>query len=90
VYFRYLKDCGMREKINEILVREEGIAMASEVLVTISREEAEQARQLSEYKYQLDLQSKLVHAERQGEQKIIDLLKTGKSPEEVIREYGGR
>jgi hypothetical protein len=91
----------MREKINEIVAREEGIAMASEVLLDISRDEVERVRLMSEYKYQLDIQSKLVHAERQGmkkgekrgrnecEQRIVELLRSGKSPEEVIREYGG-
>jgi vacuolar-type H+-ATPase subunit E/Vma4 len=82
----------MRGKINEIVDNEEGIAMASEVLLNISRDEAERARLMSEYKYQLDMQSKLVHAKRQGlqegEQKIVELLKSGKSPEEIIREYG--
>ena len=66
VYFRYLTDKGKREKINEILEREEGIAMASEVLMTISRDEVERARLMSEYKYELDAQSKLVHAKREG------------------------
>jgi len=73
--------------------------MASEVLLEISRDEEERARLMSEYKYQLDIQSKLVHAKRQaheegreegvqiGEQEIIELLKSGKSPEEIIREY---
>jgi predicted transposase/invertase (TIGR01784 family) len=109
VYFRYLKDTGMRAKINEIVEREEGIAMASEVLLTISRDEVERARLMSEEKYQLDMQSKLVHAKRQGRQagmqagrkagrkegrqegmqEIIKLLKSGKPPEEVIKEYGG-
>jgi len=75
--------------------------MASKVLLNISRDEVERARLMSEYKYQLDIQSKLVHAERQGmkkgekrgrkegEQRIIDLWKSGKPLEEVIREYGG-
>ena len=112
VFFRYLTDGSMRGKINEIVDNEEGIAMASEVLLNISRDEAERARLMSEYKYQLDMQSKLVHAKRQGreeglqeghkkglkkglkegfkegEQKIVELLKSGKSPEEIIREYG--
>jgi predicted transposase/invertase (TIGR01784 family) len=43
--------------------------MASEVLMTISKDEAERARLRSEYKYQMDMQSKLVHAKRVGEQK---------------------
>jgi predicted transposase/invertase (TIGR01784 family) len=40
--------------------------MASEVLVSISRDEAERARLLSEYKYVVDLQSKVVQAKREG------------------------
>ena len=103
IYFRYITDKSKRRKINEIVEREEGIAMASEVLMTISRDEVERARLMSEYKYQLDTQSKLVHAQRkgreegreegrqeglrEGERNIIKLLKSGKSPEEIIRDY---
>ncbi|MCL2068052.1 MAG: hypothetical protein FWG99_11400 [Treponema sp.] len=61
--------------------------MASEVLMSISKDEVERARLMSEYKYELDIQSKLVTAERKGKQEIIDLLKSGKSPEEIIRNY---
>jgi predicted transposase/invertase (TIGR01784 family) len=71
IYFRYIKDKAKRKKINEIMEREEGIAMASEVLMTISKDEAERSRLMSEYKYQMDMQSKLVHAKRVGEQKGI-------------------
>jgi predicted transposase/invertase (TIGR01784 family) len=66
VYFRYLTDKSKREKINEIVGYEEGIAMASEVLMTISKDEIEQARLRSELKYELDTQSKLVSARREG------------------------
>jgi predicted transposase/invertase (TIGR01784 family) len=104
VFFKYLRDTDMREKINEILKAEEEIAMASEVLLEISRDEVERARLNSEYKYQLDMQSKLVHAKREGRQEgeqkgrqegeqkgrqeIISLLRSGKSPEEILRDYG--
>jgi len=100
VYFRYLKDNSKRAKINQIVAQEEGIAMASEVLLTISRDEIERARLMSEEKNQLDYQSGMVHAKlegrkegekrgiKKGENNIINLLKSGKSPEEVIREYG--
>jgi hypothetical protein len=67
-YFRYLTDRGKRQKINEIIKHEEGIAMASEVLITISRDEVERARLLSEYKYEVDMQSHIVNAKREGEQ----------------------
>jgi predicted transposase/invertase (TIGR01784 family) len=87
VFFRYLTDRSKRRKINEIVECEEGIAMASEVLLNISRDEAERARLMSEYKYTVDTQSKVVHAKREGRQEIIDLLKSGKSPEEILRDY---
>ena len=61
-------------------------------MLEISRDEEERARLMSEYKYQLDIQSKLVHAKRQGREEghkdILELLKSGKPPEEIIREYG--
>jgi len=66
VYFQYLTDKRKRRTINEILEREDGIAMASEVLQTISRDEAERFRLLSELKYELDTQSKLVYAKREA------------------------
>jgi predicted transposase/invertase (TIGR01784 family) len=67
VYFRYLRNKKKRGIINEIIRQEEGIAMASRVLMTISRDEVERARLISEEKYILDTQSKVVHAKRQGE-----------------------
>ena len=96
-FFRYLTNKAKRGKINEIIACEEGIAMASEVLLCISRDEVERARQLSEYKYELDTQSRIVGALRKGERRgrrkgrleIIELLKSGKPPEEIIREHGG-
>ena len=66
---RYISDKEKRDKMNEILEQEEGIAMASQVLVSISRDEHERARLLSEYKYIVDTQSKVVQAERDGRRK---------------------
>jgi predicted transposase/invertase (TIGR01784 family) len=40
--------------------------MASEVLMTISKDEVERARLMSEYKYEVDTQSKVVQARREG------------------------
>jgi predicted transposase/invertase (TIGR01784 family) len=61
-----LTDKGKRGKINEVVESEEGIAMASEVLLKISREEEVQARLMSEWKYVVDTQSKVVDARREG------------------------
>jgi predicted transposase/invertase (TIGR01784 family) len=66
VYFQYLPDKSKRGIINKIIKQEEGIAMASKVLMTISRDEVERARLISEEKYILDTQSKLVHAKRKA------------------------
>ena len=82
-----MTDKGKRGKINEILQYQEDIAMASKVLINISKDEIEQERLMSELKYELDTQSKLVHAERKGKQEIINQLKNGKSPEEIIRDF---
>jgi predicted transposase/invertase (TIGR01784 family) len=60
VFLRYITDTTKREKINEILKVEEGIAMAGEVLMSISKDEIERARLMSEYKYVVDTQSKVV------------------------------
>ena len=71
---------------------------AFEVLREISMDKAERARLENEYnETQLYLQSKKAHARQQGfeegrqegEKMIIDLLKSGKPPEKIIREYGG-
>jgi len=112
VFFQYLTDKSKRRKINEIMEYEEGIALASEELITITKDDIERARLFSETKYQLDMQNRYVHAKREGrreglmegrqeglqegrlegikegEQKIIDLLKSGKSPDDIIRDHG--
>ena len=77
--------------------------MASEVLMTISKDEVERARLMSELKYELDTQSKITYARNEGraegraegrtegmqlgEKNIINLLKSGKPLEEIIKEY---
>jgi len=66
VFFRYTPDKDKRELVNEIIEIEEGIAMAGQVLLHISKDERERARLTSEYKYAVDLQSKEVEARRSG------------------------
>jgi hypothetical protein len=45
VFFRYARERERRELVNELMRAEEGIGMAGEMLLTISRDEAERARQ---------------------------------------------
>jgi predicted transposase/invertase (TIGR01784 family) len=66
VFFRYCLDKERRELINAMIRDEEGITLASEVLLSVSKDEVERARLLSEYKFEVDLQSDRVHARREG------------------------
>jgi len=67
-FFQYLTNRKKREKINEILEREAGIAMAGEVLIEITQEDIEWARQLSEEKYILDRQQMIYDAKQEARQ----------------------
>jgi predicted transposase/invertase (TIGR01784 family) len=66
IFFRYLRDKNKKTKINEIVKYEEGIAMANAVLDTITKDEVERARLMSELKYELDHQSQLTNAKIEG------------------------
>lgn len=85
VFFRYTPDKDKRELVNEIIKVEEGIAMGAQVLLTISKDEKERARLTSEYKFAVDLQSKMVDARRGGIEEVArKLLGVGDSIEKVI------
>jgi predicted transposase/invertase (TIGR01784 family) len=89
IYFKYLTDKEKRSKINEIVEYEEGIAMASEVLMTISKDEIERARLMSEFKYQVDLQSHLAYAEQKKSKEIAQKMKArGRTLEEIAEDTG--
>jgi predicted transposase/invertase (TIGR01784 family) len=99
VFFRYLTDRQKRSKINEIVSREEGISMASEVLMTVSQDEQERWYQMHKEKRELDMQSMLSYERKEGRQEgrkegkqeerqqVLALLNSGKSLEEIIAEY---
>ena len=63
--------------------QEEGIAMASQVLMSVSKDENERARLESEFKYQMDMQSNLVTAKREERQKILEMINQVGSLEEL-------
>jgi predicted transposase/invertase (TIGR01784 family) len=71
VYFRYITDKSKREKINTIIEQEEGIAMASRVLMTISRDEEEHARYMSRFKFEMDYNSGIIDAREEWMEKGI-------------------
>jgi predicted transposase/invertase (TIGR01784 family) len=66
VFFQYLTDEEKSDKIIEIINREEGIAMAVETLVNVTKDEIEYARMTTLLKSELDWQSREVNAEHRG------------------------
>ncbi|MDR1933273.1 MAG: Rpn family recombination-promoting nuclease/putative transposase [Spirochaetales bacterium] len=95
LFFRYAKDRERRALVNELLRREEGIAMAGEVLLTVSRDEIERARLDSEYEGRLDRQAERADARQEGwkerdEKALQEKLESGRkmkkdglSPEQI-------
>ena len=77
---------------------EESIAMAGEILLNISRDMDQRARLESEYKGQLDYQSKMVQAKREGEEigvkkrdaELLNLIATGHTLGDIKRELEAR
>jgi predicted transposase/invertase (TIGR01784 family) len=65
VFMEYLTDTSKRGIINKILEREEGIAMASRVVMTISRDEEERARIMRDEKILLDYQCEMAYAKKE-------------------------
>ena len=89
VFFRYTTDKEKRELVNEIIKQEEGIAMAGQVLLNISKDEKERARLTSEYKFAVDLQSKTVDARRAEKKAIAQNLLNMKMPLNKIAKATG-
>jgi predicted transposase/invertase (TIGR01784 family) len=86
------------EKLNELAACNEGIAMASSVLLAISRDKVERARLENEYnQYQFEIQSKIDYAKRQGlqegrKQEVLEIARKmksrGISAEEIAGDTG--
>jgi hypothetical protein len=73
-----------------VIASEEGIGMAGEALIQISRDEVERARQLSELKYELDTQSKLADARQEGrEEAAAEYAEQIRQLQEEIRRLRG-
>jgi len=66
VFFQYLTNEEKREKIKEIIAREEGIAMALNAMFQITSNYEEYSRLTTDLKNQLDWQASMVGAKREG------------------------
>ena len=65
--------------------------MAGQVLRTISKDEAERTRLMSEYNFETDHQSKMIQADRKARteerKEFMALLNSEKSIEEIKKQY---
>ena len=87
VFFEYLTDEEKRAKIIDIINQEEGIAMAVEILSNITQDEVEYARMTTLLKSELDYQSGMVNARRnglkEGREEVLKLFEQGLSVDEI-------
>jgi predicted transposase/invertase (TIGR01784 family) len=65
-FFRYVADPEKRELVNGLMEAEEGIAMAGEMLVTVSQDEIDRARKEQAYKLEADWYSDMAEARDEG------------------------
>ncbi|MDR2079147.1 MAG: Rpn family recombination-promoting nuclease/putative transposase [Treponema sp.] len=65
-FFRYAGDEGKRDLVNGLMKAEEGIAMAGEMLLTVSQDEIELAQRETELKIELDWESYMNEARQEG------------------------
>jgi len=75
VFFEYLTDKAKREKINQIIECQEGIAMASEAVAAFTKEEIEYYHQISKEKYEMDIQCMETLARRKVREELKEEFK---------------
>jgi predicted transposase/invertase (TIGR01784 family) len=92
-FIKYSASIDKRVEINRILKKEEGILMAAESLLTISKSEQEEHNAREALKRELDWQSYIVDAKRtgmaEGVEKTLKLLAGGYTPEQVREQLVG-
>jgi predicted transposase/invertase (TIGR01784 family) len=92
VFLQYASMPKYREKLNKVIETKEALQMAGELLMSVSQDERERARLRSRRMFQTDLASDMAtvldrgiaQGRAEGRQEIIDLLKSGKTIDEII------
>jgi hypothetical protein len=84
MFMKYRHEEEAKAFIERICREKEGIMKAENTVVKISKDYIKYFREIAERRNRYD---DYEAGEEAGEQKIIDLLKTGKSPEEIIAKY---
>ena len=67
IFLRYASDPQHRKLINEIITKKEALSVAAKVLTSISKDEHERAKFMSRRKFETDMYSNLMTAEKRGE-----------------------
>ena len=92
LYIRYRHDESAVELLRLLCWKEEGIMRAEISAARVSRDYEKYARKMAEIKNSMDHAQELDDAEIRGRQighkEIIQMLKNGKSREEIIKEFG--
>jgi len=88
-FLGYAADPEKRILINEVLERKEAIGMAATVLAAISKDEHERARYMSRRKFETDMTSNVLTAEKRGVMKVARNMKDARLPTEQIAQMSG-
>jgi len=67
IFLRYASDPKHRKLINKLITRREALSVAAKVLTSISKDEHERAKFMSRRKFETDMYSNLMTAEKRGE-----------------------
>jgi predicted transposase/invertase (TIGR01784 family) len=101
IYMKYRHECEAEGLIGELCRGEEGIMKAERALRKVYRDEERWARALFREKAAMDYRSAKMDAKMdlkeareeglaEGRQEILNLLKSGKPPEEILKDFGNR
>ena len=89
LFFKYAADKSKREMLNKIIEKEEGVNMATQILMTVSKEERERALEFSQLIYELDQRSERESAILNNSRQIAKNLKLSNFPLDAISKATG-
>ncbi|MCL2356746.1 MAG: Rpn family recombination-promoting nuclease/putative transposase, partial [Defluviitaleaceae bacterium] len=89
LFFKYAADKSKREMLNKIIEKEEGVNMATQILMTVSKEERERALEFSQLIYELDQRSERESAILGAKREVAKKMKLISIPLDSISEVTG-
>jgi predicted transposase/invertase (TIGR01784 family) len=93
LFLRYANITEYRETVNKVIQSKEALQMAGSLLMSVSKDEHEQAVYRSRRMYETDMQSNIATAEDRGEQRkalaiASNMLKRNRPIDEIIEDTG--